>query len=221
MGNAHQNFRSRREFGSYGYQISVFKIQIDCCKDCPKKLKTKLHDLNGVDSVEVDERRNRVTVKGSIASRKIIKKLDKWGRKAELVHERKETNPNEYRVESLDDDEDSSFCHGNSSGSSSRARDNYESSAYYGNEYLDHICRNKYCTYHKRDDYETNKNHDATSYPPTFPGYPVMNPFYAPPFGPPPPPLHHYAQYHGQGVMPPAAGYGYLNHGYRHGCSVM
>lgn len=58
----------------------------------------------GVDSVEVDGKKNMATVKGTIDSREIIKKLEDWGKKAVLVHERRDPNP--IKVEEIDDDEE-------------------------------------------------------------------------------------------------------------------
>ncbi|KAK1405622.1 hypothetical protein POM88_005227 [Heracleum sosnowskyi] len=124
MADVHQNFNSRRDFSSHSYQVCVFKIQINCCEDCPKKLKTILQALSGVDFVEIDARQNKATVKGTIDSREIIKEVESLGKTAEIMYEGKE--PKVELIEEHEEEEnalpnhsfrhkDSSFHHRNSS----------------------------------------------------------------------------------------------------------
>lgn len=51
---------------------------------------------------EVDATQSLATVKALIDSSEIIRKIKKWGRKAELVLERKETNPHGLGAEKQD-----------------------------------------------------------------------------------------------------------------------
>lgn len=152
----------------------------------------------------------------------------------------------------------SSFRHKNSSyhhnDSSFRARDkdkgsshapekydNSESNAFSAKEIPDHICRDKYCTIHKRDNYSVPNMNYGASYPASFRGglrynYPPMN-SYPPMYGPPPP--QYGSQRYGPGMVPPVAGYGgyatqrqrqmprpdgypdYFGDKYTNGCNVM
>lgn len=207
----------------------------------------------GIDAVKVDKERNMVTVNGTIGSGKIIKKLEDWGKKAVLLHERKETNP--IKVEIMDDDEveendlpndsfrhkDSSFRHKDSKFRHRRSSDHHNDSAFHAREgggshapekhdnperncakeYPKHICRDKYCTYHKRENSMPKMDHGA-SYPLMFEdglnyNYPMMNLFPLPPYGPPP---LYYEEYYDPEVMPPA-GYGHFSYRRRHGCNIM
>ncbi|XP_074333489.1 uncharacterized protein LOC141671229 isoform X2 [Apium graveolens] len=183
MANIHQKIYS------HGSQVFKFKVHnINCCVECPKKLDKGLKNLKGIESVEIDVSRNLVTVEGLIDPKEVIDKIKKWGKKAELVPEREDTNPQSYTVETNDEDGekedlvDASFHHEDSSApqkdssahhknlfsrlwgknkGSSNAKeknDNSESNASSKKEIPDHICTNIYCTLHRRDNYTTSEH---------------------------------------------------------------
>lgn len=121
--------------------------------------------------------------------------------------------------------------------------DNSESKASSQKEIPDHICKDMYCTFHKREnnktsdpvpDHEPNKNHDA-NFSPLYHGsgsyHPMMNSHVQPPsMYAPPLPLRHRGQYYGPSMVPPMAGYGmpmpngftgYSPDQYNNGCNNM
>ncbi|KAK1368972.1 hypothetical protein POM88_035064 [Heracleum sosnowskyi] len=181
----------------YESQVYFLKVHnINCCENCPKKLeealKTKLH---GIESVEVDTRQNIVRVEGSIDSKIVIDKIKNWGKKAELVPERDETNPLGHTVESNDEDEGQKEDLLNASrrreDSSSRQKDSSahqeDSSARHKSffsrirwkikgsnnassqkEIPDYACRNKCCTVHKRDNYKKSDPEPNTNHGPSY-----------------------------------------------------
>lgn len=95
--------------------------------------------------------------------------------------------------------------------------DNSKSNASSPKEIPDHICRDKYCTFHRRDNYTTsdhvpNMNY-GTGYSPLYRGsgtynYPMMNSYVQPPPMCAPPSMLHRGQYYGPRMVPPMAGYG-------------
>eukprot|EP00250_Pteridium_aquilinum_P001114 c11321_g1_i1 orf=100-735(+) len=55
------------------------------CEGCKKKVKKILHQIDGVETVEIDASLGKVTVTGTVDSTALIKKLDKAGKVAELL----------------------------------------------------------------------------------------------------------------------------------------
>ncbi|KAM3345305.1 putative protein isoform X2 [Capsicum galapagoense] len=54
------------------------------CKDCGVELKKQLKEVNGVDSVDIDHKLGKVVISGKVDPEKVLRKLEKRGREAEL-----------------------------------------------------------------------------------------------------------------------------------------
>ncbi|KAJ7556322.1 hypothetical protein O6H91_05G078200 [Diphasiastrum complanatum] len=73
------------------YQTVVLKVQIHC-EECIRKVKKTLAKMDGVESVRVDEKQQRVTVTGNIDPQKVLKKAMKTGKSVELLTSRDPIN---------------------------------------------------------------------------------------------------------------------------------
>ncbi|XP_030946247.1 heavy metal-associated isoprenylated plant protein 42-like [Quercus lobata] len=63
----------------------VLKVNINCCKACPGKLRKKLQKVYGVSSIYIDVKQGLVKVTGNIEPTKVVEAIKKIGRKAELL----------------------------------------------------------------------------------------------------------------------------------------
>ncbi|XVF54772.1 hypothetical protein PTKIN_Ptkin05aG0208800 [Pterospermum kingtungense] len=64
--------------------ICTLKVGINCCTKCQMGAKKKLQQIDGVKSVECDSK-GVMTVSGEVNPMIIVKKIEKWGKKAELL----------------------------------------------------------------------------------------------------------------------------------------
>ncbi|XP_071716280.1 heavy metal-associated isoprenylated plant protein 20-like [Rutidosis leptorrhynchoides] len=64
-------------------QIVEIKVKMDC-DGCVRKVKSAASSSKGVKSVEVDQSKSRVTVKGYVDPKKVLKKIQETGKKAEM-----------------------------------------------------------------------------------------------------------------------------------------
>ncbi|EOY22627.1 Uncharacterized protein TCM_014746 [Theobroma cacao] len=62
----------------------TLKVNINCCTMCRLKVKEKLQKIKGVESIVYDSD-GVVTVSGKVNPMTIVKKLEKWGKYAELL----------------------------------------------------------------------------------------------------------------------------------------
>ncbi|KAL8097568.1 uncharacterized protein LOC141683265 [Apium graveolens] len=60
------------------------KVTVHCCDGCRKKVKKILRSTEGVLNVEIDTVEPKVTVLGNVEPQKLIKKLSKVGKQAEI-----------------------------------------------------------------------------------------------------------------------------------------
>lgn len=72
------------------FQTWVLKVSIHC-EGCKKKVKKVLQNIEGVYMTEIDSEQHKVTVTGNVDAQRLIKKLLKSGKQAELWPEL--TNP--------------------------------------------------------------------------------------------------------------------------------
>ncbi|KAK2988862.1 hypothetical protein RJ640_005815 [Escallonia rubra] len=63
----------------------VLKVNLSCCNVCPVKLEKGLMRIDGVNSVGVHREKRLVYVRGNVDPMKLIKLIEKWGKRAELV----------------------------------------------------------------------------------------------------------------------------------------
>ncbi|KAE8675955.1 hypothetical protein F3Y22_tig00111640pilonHSYRG00184 [Hibiscus syriacus] len=62
----------------------TLKVNINCCNDCRTKAREKLQKISGVEAVDNDSK-GVLTISGKVNPMVIVKKIEKWGRKAELL----------------------------------------------------------------------------------------------------------------------------------------
>ncbi|MCL7024288.1 hypothetical protein MKW94_007252 [Papaver nudicaule] len=74
------------------YQTWVLKVSIHC-EGCKKKVKKVLQSIDGVYQTTIDSPQHKVTVTGDVDSEKLIKKLIKTGKHAELWPQPIESSP--------------------------------------------------------------------------------------------------------------------------------
>ncbi|KAL3632854.1 hypothetical protein CASFOL_025838 [Castilleja foliolosa] len=63
----------------------LLSMNISCCELCPMKLKKKLLRMPGVDSVSMDVTENLIRVTGTVDPLTLLKKVEKLGKRVELV----------------------------------------------------------------------------------------------------------------------------------------
>ncbi|XP_042407732.1 heavy metal-associated isoprenylated plant protein 35-like [Zingiber officinale] len=68
------------------YKIVVLKVSIHC-EGCKKKVARILSKIQGIESMDIDIRQNKVTVKSLADGQTLIQKLKKHGKHAELLQE--------------------------------------------------------------------------------------------------------------------------------------
>ncbi|CAA7044178.1 unnamed protein product [Microthlaspi erraticum] len=66
-------------------QTCVLRVGIKCCKGCQTNAKRKLLSVSGVSAVEYNAEQGLLTVSGDPNPATLLRKLTKWGKKAELV----------------------------------------------------------------------------------------------------------------------------------------
>ncbi|KAK2650591.1 hypothetical protein Ddye_018080 [Dipteronia dyeriana] len=76
---------TRRENQPAANLTRAFKVNINCCNACEAKAKKKLQKLKGVDSITFDAEQGIVRISGNVNPTAVIRKLEKLGKKAELL----------------------------------------------------------------------------------------------------------------------------------------
>ncbi|KAK3029533.1 hypothetical protein RJ639_038492 [Escallonia herrerae] len=84
----------------------VLKVNLSCCNLCPVKLEKGLMRINGVNSVGVHREKRLVYVRGNVDPTKLIKLIEKWGKRAKLVSYEDPTKADH------DNDDDGHYDHG-------------------------------------------------------------------------------------------------------------
>ncbi|KAJ6762779.1 HEAVY METAL-ASSOCIATED ISOPRENYLATED PLANT PROTEIN 33-RELATED [Salix purpurea] len=74
-------------------QTHILKVNIEChCDGCKKKIKKMLQKIEGVYTTTVNAEQGKVTVTGNVDPAKLVKKLEKSGKHAELWGGQKGSN---------------------------------------------------------------------------------------------------------------------------------
>ncbi|GMY19371.1 heavy metal-associated isoprenylated plant protein 45 [Fagus crenata] len=76
-------WRARRSRLSNAMSIVELLVHMDC-EGCEKRIRRAISKIEGVDSLEIDMDRQKVTVTGYIDQRKVLKVVRRTGRKAEF-----------------------------------------------------------------------------------------------------------------------------------------
>ncbi|KAL5573707.1 hypothetical protein UlMin_023304 [Ulmus minor] len=76
------------------FQIIEMRVHMDCA-GCQSKVKSALEKIKGVDEVDIDMNMQKVTVTGWADQKKVLKRVRKTGRRAELWQV--PYNPEEYQ----------------------------------------------------------------------------------------------------------------------------
>ncbi|EOA18487.1 hypothetical protein CARUB_v10007037mg, partial [Capsella rubella] len=63
----------------------VLRVGLKCCKGCQTKAKRKMLSVSGVSAVEYNAVQGLLTVSGDVNPTILLHKLNKWGKKAEIV----------------------------------------------------------------------------------------------------------------------------------------
>ncbi|XP_061337477.1 heavy metal-associated isoprenylated plant protein 23-like [Gastrolobium bilobum] len=79
MGSSHHHHKKKKK----QLQNVELKVRMDC-DGCELKVKKALSSLNGVKSVEINRKQQKVTVTGYVEANKILKKAKSTGKKAEI-----------------------------------------------------------------------------------------------------------------------------------------
>ncbi|GMN33617.1 hypothetical protein TIFTF001_004265 [Ficus carica] len=77
MGSGHKHKKRKT------LQTVELKVRMDC-DGCELKVKKALSSLNGVKSVEINRKQQKVTVTGYVEANKVLKKAKSTGKKAEI-----------------------------------------------------------------------------------------------------------------------------------------
>ncbi|CAA0839650.1 Heavy metal transport/detoxification superfamily protein [Striga hermonthica] len=64
-------------------QTVEIKVKMDC-DGCERRVKNAVKNLKGVRSVDVNRKQHRVTVSGFVEPRKVLKRVKRTGKRAEL-----------------------------------------------------------------------------------------------------------------------------------------
>ncbi|CAH9096010.1 unnamed protein product [Cuscuta epithymum] len=75
--------KSRRKYKRRLMQTVDIKVKIDC-DGCERKVKKAASSLKGAKSVEVNRKQNRLTVTGYVDRNKVLRKIERTGKKAEF-----------------------------------------------------------------------------------------------------------------------------------------
>ncbi|XP_074300120.1 heavy metal-associated isoprenylated plant protein 23-like [Silene latifolia] len=78
MGGGHKHKKKFKQF-----QTVELKVRIDC-DGCELKVKKALSSLSGVKTVEINRKQQKVTVTGYVEAKKVLKKAQSTGKKAEI-----------------------------------------------------------------------------------------------------------------------------------------
>ncbi|PWA65251.1 heavy metal transport/detoxification superfamily protein [Artemisia annua] len=65
------------------FETVEIKVKMDC-DGCERRVKNACNSVSGVKSVEVNRKQSRVTVKGYVEPKKVLKSVQSTGKKAEM-----------------------------------------------------------------------------------------------------------------------------------------
>ncbi|XP_010934033.1 heavy metal-associated isoprenylated plant protein 45-like [Elaeis guineensis] len=78
-------FRFQRQRTSLSNAMSIVELNVHMdCEGCEKRIRKAISKLDGVDTVEIDMDKQKVTVTGYVDQRKVLKAVRRTGRKAEF-----------------------------------------------------------------------------------------------------------------------------------------
>ncbi|KAI5406000.1 heavy metal-associated isoprenylated plant protein 23 [Lathyrus oleraceus] len=80
MGSGHHQHKIKKR---KQLQTVELKVRMDC-DGCELKVKKALSSINGVKSVEINRKQQKVTVMGYVEANKVLKKAKSTGKKAEI-----------------------------------------------------------------------------------------------------------------------------------------
>ncbi|AES72256.1 putative heavy metal-associated domain, HMA [Medicago truncatula] len=80
MGSGHHHHKIKKK---KQLQTVELKVRMDC-DGCELKVKKALSSMNGVKSVEINRKQQKVTVTGYVEANKVLKKAKSTGKKAEI-----------------------------------------------------------------------------------------------------------------------------------------
>uniref|UniRef100_A0A0D6QXP9 HMA domain-containing protein n=1 Tax=Araucaria cunninghamii TaxID=56994 RepID=A0A0D6QXP9_ARACU len=65
------------------FQTVEVRVRMDC-QGCERKVKNALNSMKGVGTVDVDRKQNKVTVTGYVEAKKVLKRVRRTGKRAEI-----------------------------------------------------------------------------------------------------------------------------------------
>ncbi|KAG7958923.1 hypothetical protein I3843_10G044600 [Carya illinoinensis] len=78
-------FRRRARRAQFSDAISIVELLVHMdCEGCEKRVRRAISKIQGVDSLDVDMDKQKVTVTGYVEQRKVLKMVRRTGRKAEF-----------------------------------------------------------------------------------------------------------------------------------------
>ncbi|KAG2683691.1 hypothetical protein I3760_10G044100 [Carya illinoinensis] len=78
-------FRRRARRAQFSDAISIVELLVHMdCEGCEKRVRRAISKIQGVDSLDIEMDKQKVTVKGYVEQRKVLKMVRRTGRKAEF-----------------------------------------------------------------------------------------------------------------------------------------
>ncbi|XP_008783549.1 heavy metal-associated isoprenylated plant protein 45 [Phoenix dactylifera] len=78
-------FRFQRQRTSSSNALTIVELNVHMdCEGCEKRIRKAISKLDGVDTVDIDMDKQKVTVTGYVDQRKVLKAVRRTGRKAEF-----------------------------------------------------------------------------------------------------------------------------------------
>ncbi|KAG6638584.1 heavy metal-associated isoprenylated plant protein 45-like [Carya illinoinensis] len=78
-------FRRRARRAQFSDAISIVELLVHMdCEGCEKRVRRAISKIQGVDSLDIDMDKQKVTVTGYVEQRKVLKMVRRTGRKAEF-----------------------------------------------------------------------------------------------------------------------------------------
>ncbi|KAF5473141.1 hypothetical protein F2P56_009777 [Juglans regia] len=78
-------FRRRARRAQFSDAISIVELLVHMdCEGCEKRVRRAISKIQGVDSLDIDMDKQKVTVTGYVEQRKVLKVVRRTGRKAEF-----------------------------------------------------------------------------------------------------------------------------------------
>ncbi|XP_010552784.1 PREDICTED: uncharacterized protein LOC104823057 [Tarenaya hassleriana] len=106
------------------FPICILKMNLQCCRDCPLRVKKLLQKVTGVYAITIDPKEGIVLVSGTAEPRVLIKAVEEIGKSPELYAYEKDPSKAKLRLRALlkryaDADADDRDEHSSSAASSS------------------------------------------------------------------------------------------------------